>query len=346
MDGRHLAFVGGKLRDCTREIFRVLRALARARGHGSAQSWIARSALSPQERELARHYVEGFLAAPAEFVALDAVSMADAQAERTRKVRGGYDVALRPLAEKLRKAGALRLSTVVTEVRWRKSPLEVHARTASGLELEPFTAEKLVVTVPVGVLLAGRGEGAISFDPFLESKREALRWMKMGRVVKAVLRFRSPIWTGRTLRNADFIHAPGAAFPTWWRPSPRDLPLVTGWAGGPAAYRVSKGGDPLVPALASLAKILDRSTAELDGLLESATIVDWASDPFARGAYAYELAGAPDSVATDLAAPVDGRLFFAGEATSVEGAGTVDGALATGARAAREVLAAIRGRDT
>jgi monoamine oxidase len=161
--------------------------------------------------------------------------------------------------------------------------------------------------------------------------------MKMGRVVKALLRFRTPIWTGKRLRNADFIHAPGAGFPTWWRPSPRDLPLVTGWAGGPAAYRISKGGDPVVPALATLAKILGRSTADLDGLLESATIVDWSKDPFARGAYAYELAGAPDSTVEQLAAPVDGRLFFAGEATTLEGAGTVDGALATGTRAAREI---------
>jgi monoamine oxidase len=191
--------------------------------------------------------------------------------------------------------------------------------------------------VPVGVLIATRGEGAIRFDPPLDSKREALRWMKMGRVVKALLRFRSPIWTGSALRKADFIHSPATAFPTWWRPSPPDLPLVTGWAGGPAAYRLSNGGDPLVPALVSLAKIFGRSTAQLDGLLESATIVDWSKDPFARGAYAYKLAGAPDSTIEQLSAPIDGRLFFAGEATSMEGAGTVDGALETGARAAREI---------
>jgi monoamine oxidase len=286
---------------------------------------------------MARHYVEGFLAAPAEFVGIDVVSMADAQAERTRKVRGGYDVALRPLAEALRKADALRLATVVTEVRWKNDPIEVHARTATGLSLEPFTAEKLLVTVPVGVLAAARGDGAIRFEPPLESKREPLRWMKMGRVVKALLRFRTPVWTGRKLRNADFVHAPDCPFPTWWRPSPPDLPLATGWAGGPAAYRLSKGGDPLVPALASLATILGRSTAELNGLLESATIVDWSKDPFARGAYAYKLAGAPDSTIEQLSDPVDNRLFFAGEATSLSGAGTVDGALETGSRAAREI---------
>jgi monoamine oxidase len=162
----------------------------------------------------------------------------------------------------------------------------------------------------------------------------------MGGVVKALLRFREPIWTTKALRNADFIQAPRAPFPTWWRASPRELPLVTGWAGGPAAFRLAKG-DPLGPALASLGAILDRSAAELDGLLESATIVDWSKDPYARGAYAYELAGAPESTVAELAAAVDGTLFFAGEATSLIGrGGTVDGALETGLRAAREALRA------
>jgi len=47
-----------------------------------------------------------------------------------------------------------------------------------------------------------------------------------------------------------------------------------------------------------------------------------------------------------LAAPLDGRLFFAGEATDTAGdPGTVHGAMATGARAAAEIVAALgRGR--
>jgi uncharacterized protein with NAD-binding domain and iron-sulfur cluster len=44
-----------------------------------------------------------------------------------------------------------------------------------------------------------------------------------------------------------------------------------------------------------------------------------------------------------LAAPVDGTLFFAGEATNVEGyTGTVHGAIATGLRAANELLESVR----
>jgi monoamine oxidase len=65
---------------------------------------------------------------------------------------------------------------------------------------------------------------------------------------------------------------------------------------------------------------------------------DWQLDPFARGAYSYVTVGGGDARRA-LALPIDGTLFFAGEATDVEGeATTVTGALQSGRRAAREVL--------
>jgi monoamine oxidase len=337
MDGRHLAHVDGGLRDVTKDLFAMLGKLAKASGVGTAQSWLARSGLPPLSRELARHYIEGFFAAPAAFVSV--ADIANDQGIRTRRVVGGYDRALRPLADSLREDSALRLGTVVTEVHWRKGHVEVRARTRTGRDLAPFEAEKLVISLPIGVLLARPGqEGAVRFDPPLRKKREALSWVRMGSVVKAVLRFREPVWASKPVRKADFIHAPGAPFPTWWRAGPPDLPIVTGWAGGPAASKLAKG-DPLPAALASLARVLGRSAADLEGLLESESIVDWGRDPYARGAYVYHLAEAPESTSADLAAPEEETIFFAGEATSLrERGGTVDGALQSGLRAARELL--------
>lgn len=67
---------------------------------------------------------------------------------------------------------------------------------------------------------------------------------------------------------------------------------------------------------------------------------DWQSDPFSLGAYSYAAAGFSRAAAT-LARPLEATLFFAGEATDCAGrAGTVDGALASGARAASEVRTA------
>jgi monoamine oxidase len=70
-------------------------------------------------------------------------------------------------------------------------------------------------------------------------------------------------------------------------------------------------------------------------------VYDWLSDPFSRGAYSYVTVGAKRA-RNVLARPIDKTLFFAGEATDTFGqASTVAGALASGQRAAREVLAAL-----
>ncbi len=332
MDGRQMALLGGELRDVTRQFRSMLRKLAKARGAGTAQSWLATARLDPAERELARHYIEGFFAAPATFVGIEGV--ANEQGMRTRRVIGGYDRALRGLADALRSGDALRLGLTVETVRWRKGRVEVRARTLTGAA-EELEAERLVVALPVSVLAALDG---VRFDPPLRRKREALAWVRTGAVVKALLRFREPFWLTRALRKVDFFHAPGAAFPTWWRGSPREVPLLTGWAGGPAAERLGRE-DRLALALDSVSRLFGRSRREVDSSLDGARIVDWSEDPFARGAYAYELAGAPPDLLPRLAAPEEGTLFFAGEAFSLTGrGGTVDGALETGLRAAHELL--------
>jgi monoamine oxidase len=76
----------------------------------------------------------------------------------------------------------------------------------------------------------------------------------------------------------------------------------------------------------------------LDSLLETCHVFDWQADPFSRGAYCYIPVGGMD-LPTKLAEPVANTLFYAGEATDAMQMGTVAGALASGYRAADEVLA-------
>ncbi len=78
--------------------------------------------------------------------------------------------------------------------------------------------------------------------------------------------------------------------------------------------------------------------ARLQGELESGFTHNWQADPFSRGAYSYALVGGSNAGA-ELGAAVDKTLFFAGEATDSSGHnGTVHGAIASGKRAAKEVL--------
>jgi len=73
--------------------------------------------------------------------------------------------------------------------------------------------------------------------------------------------------------------------------------------------------------------------------LEAEYFHDWHSDPFSRGAYSYGKVGA-DGAQEAIASPIENTLFFAGEATDTSGHnGTVHGAIASGVRAAREIMA-------
>ena len=82
-------------------------------------------------------------------------------------------------------------------------------------------------------------------------------------------------------------------------------------------------------------------TDDLARLLEAEYFHDWQSDPFSRGAYSYGRVGA-DGAQEALASPVENTLFFAGEATDTTGHnGTVHGAIASGIRAAHEIIAVV-----
>ena len=226
------------------------------------------------------------------------------------------------------------------------------ARSPHGGPLPALRARAALVTLPLGVLQARPpAPGAIAFDPPLPAgKRTAIDRLAMGNVVKLVVRFREPLGAGpfaAVPRDASFLHVPAAPVPTWWRFGRGDHACLVGWVAGPAAERfAARHAGPDAPAarlragLAGLARALRIPARALLTAVEDARSFDWAADPYARGAYSWIPVGATASPAA-LSAPLAGCLFFAGEATDLIGdPGTVQGALATGARAAAEIVSA------
>ena len=227
---------------------------------------------------------------------------------------------------------------------------------AWGGPLPTVHARAALVTVPLAVLQSAAGTpGAVRFAPRLPRwKREAIGALAMGNVVKVVVRLRAPFGAGVLAsvgRNASFLHVPGAAVPTWWGFGPHPPRCLVGWVAGPNADAFAgrhggpvRGEARIDAALAGLARALGVAAAELRAAVEDARVFDWAEDPYARGAYSWVPVGGVDAPAA-LAAPVEDRLYFAGEATDTAGdPGTVHGALASGARAAGEIAARLRGR--
>jgi monoamine oxidase len=309
-----------------------------------------RRVLDRNARAVLQSFVEGFNAADARRISVKGLNRQTQASEaeegdRIFRVPGGYDVLPAHLARSLAKTpGALRVSTVVTRIAWGGEGVVVQARGLWGGELPPLRARAALVTVSLGVLQARPpAPGAIAFAPALPAaKRRAIARLAIGDVVKVVARFRSPLGEGpfRAIpTGTGFLHVPGAPVAVWWVAAPLPSSCLVGWTAGPAADRLrARGSAAVVPAaLRGLSRGVGVSARALTAELEDVRLFDWASDPFARGAYSWVPVGGLDAPAA-LATALGDCLYFAGEATDVGGdPGTVHGALATGARAAHEI---------
>jgi monoamine oxidase len=299
-----------------------------------------------QQRARLRGFVEGFHAGPADRVSAKWAAGGGDEDRRQYRVLDGYDVVVRSLRQRLGE-GELRLSTAAREVVWRRGRVAVHAETATGAELT-VRSRALVCTLPLGVLQAPPSEG-VRFEPALREKEKPLSLLGCGQVSKMVLRFREAFWRdaalgkdrGKELRGDQlhFAHAFGAAVPTWWTQRPVLSPVLNAWAGGPAAAALLAMDRQvrLHKALDVMAATLGLEREECERQLAGCYEHDWQADPWSRCAYGYVMAGGIGAAAK-LAAPLDDTLFFAGEATEEEQMGTVAGALASGKRAATEVV--------
>jgi len=208
---------------------------------------------------------------------------------------------------------------------------------AAGVTVETnasrFEARRAVVTLPVAVLAAG----AVEFEPPLPPyKQYAMRAFRTEPATKLLYVFNERRWDA----ELTFMAHEGVTARWWTSRYRRSGPPVL------AAY--------LTAERARLVDALDEADALELGLREAATLlgdpalgehirgakrVSWAADPLARGGYAHILPGGADARPA-LAAPIEDRLFFAGEATAWESnPQTVHGAIESGWRAAEEVQA-------
>src|SRR6185369_3664608 len=260
---------------------------------------------------------------------LDRVSLLDMDAYEDNnlnwRVRRGYGAlvaaygASRPLA----------LNCAVTLI--DHSAKQVRIETTRGT----LTAGKVIVTVPTNLI----ADEAIRFHPALPAKVDAARGLPLGLADKVMLALEDDgtLPKDGSLRGATMRTEMGT-----YHIRPFGQPCIEGFFGGRFAQSLEDSGPGAIAAAA-----IDEITGflgndfrrKLSPLAESR----WAHDPFARGSYSHALPGHAGDRAV-LAARVDGRLFFAGEATSPHFFSTAHGARDSGERAAGEVLASLAGK--
>jgi monoamine oxidase len=257
---------------------------------------------------------------------LDQVSIQDMHAYEDTgtnwRVRRGYGALLTAYGAPC----PLALNTLVTLI--DHSTLRVRIETSRGT----LTAGKVIITVPTNLI----ADEAIRFHPALPAKLEAARGLPLGVDDKVMLALEDPeaLPKDGNLRGATMRTAMGS-----FHLRPFGQPCIEGFFGGNFARELEDAGDGAFAA-ESIDQIVALLGSDFRRKLRPLAESRWARDPFARGAYSHALPGHAGDRAV-LAAPVDGRLFFAGEATSPNFFSTAHGARDSGERAAGEVVGTV-----
>jgi monoamine oxidase len=304
----------------------------------------------------AADYVESFNAADRFVIGAAALAKQqgaedEIQAERLFRLQGGYDRIPLMMVRSIKELGVpILLERRARHVKWREGAVSIQTTGPAGSLLK---AKRAVITLPLGVLQSG----SLGFAPQPTALLSHAARMRMGTVIRVTLVFRSRFWRddelllrqselAADLRFLSFLFTPQLTPATWWTSMPEQTAVITGWVGGPKAEswqnRLRASADPdlmLTESLRTLSAAFGISQDSLRKELASWHTHDWSADEHSRGAYSYAPAGALDA-SDKMSAPVSGTLYFAGEHTDTTGHwGTVHGALRSGLRAARQVLA-------
>ena len=245
------------------------------------------------------------------------------------RVNEGYDRVVEHIARDLE----IDLGFVAETIEW--APDGVLIRGVDGRE---HAARAAISTLPAGVLQSG----AVRFKPELpETKREALRAMVSGPVLKVIMRFDEPFWP-RRLAAVCSSSGPVALYWNVFYKAGSEAPVLTAYCTGERAASLARMSEE--EALAKIIADLQRHFPKAEPKLASWRLIDWSADPLACGGYTFLRPGAAGARAR-LAAADTGALFWAGSETATQPiAATVAGAYVTGLRAASEVAATPRVR--
>ncbi len=247
------------------------------------------------------------------------------------RIAGGYHALVDYLVSECRKSGVtIRLGSAVTAIEASGEGAVVHC--ADG---DADVCDAVILTVPIPLLKE------IELPAPEREKAEAAATIGFGNVIKIVLRFDNRWWLERQNELADltFLFS-DATIPVWWTQHPADVPVLTGWRGGPKTDAMAHFDEQglIETGIASLAGAFGLDPAPLMGKLAAARAIDWSKDPFARGAYSY--ATVETREAQSALSKADGRpILFSGEALyRGRDMGTVEAALASGLATARTIL--------
>ena len=299
----------------------------------SVSGWLDEVGADAELRATATGMRGFFLADPEELSLIALVDLfAESEApalDKMYRIDGGNDRLASALAAPL--GDRLHLGTELVAVSHRGRT--VRASLKNGKALAQINCDYLVLALPATTLRR------IPFTPSLPAQQhDAVANLRYGHATKTLMQFTRRFWRAPGRSRAYGSPLPfGAVWEANEEQQGRSgiLTLVAGGGASDATQAiVAKEGAP------GLVRALDWLGSRGAELMVSRQIV-WEQDLFARGGYAYFDPAYDPGLRAWLARPF-GRLFFAGEHTSIRWQGYMNGAVESGRRAAAEVAAVHR----
>ena len=195
-----------------------------------------------------------------------------------------------------------------------------------------YTANYAVLTMPLGTYHQNNNKPV--FQPKIDTYLNKLNSIGFGSVIKVIIEFRKIFWQD----NAGFIFS-DQAIPTWWTQLPQQVPILTGWKGGPEVLDYSHYTDEeiLAESISSLSAIFKISNQELEDSIVAWKIFNWQKQEAVYGAYSYSFPETADALKM-LQEPIEQTLYFTGEAFySGNHPGTVEAAIVSANRSAEQL---------
>jgi monoamine oxidase len=327
---RLAAALGGAIRPFKLAEMRWDTPITAAIARRSVAAWLDDIAADEDLRESATGLRGFFLADPDELslIALvDQFGADDAVAPGSMyRIEGGADRLPAAMAAKL--GGRLHLRTEVIAVSQRGPAVRVTLKDERGQA--QLSCDYAVLALPATLLRR------IPMTPSLAARQhEAFATLRYGRATKTLLQFSHRFWRAAARPRAFGSPLPFGAL---WegneeqRGRPGILALVAGGSASDATQEMTARD-----GAAGLARALDWLGSRNAELVASHQTV-WEDDPHARGGYAFFDPAFDPELRAWLARPA-GRVFFAGEHTSVKWQGYMNGAVESGRRAAAEIAA-------
>ncbi len=248
------------------------------------------------------------------------------------RIAGGADSLASALDARL--GDRVELEAEVEAVEHDAAGVRVHYR--RGGRAQTVEGTYAVLTVPTTILRE------IEFRPALSAQKwESIEGMAYGGLAKVLLQYRRRFWRARGFSGFTITDLPVHC--TWdgsgHQPGRRGI--LTCFLGGKEAERLGamSPADRIASALGQVEQIYPGSRR----LFEHGASIYWNDQRYTRGSYSHYSPGTMTAIGPQIALP-EGRLHFAGEHTDMV-QGYMEGALASGRRAAGEIERRAQGRS-